>query len=92
MFQNGKFMPTASNADLKPFRAFFKPSGPTNARVFNFVIDNKTLGIESMASDIEADGHSPIYSISGQMISKDGNRAGLKKGVYIQNNKKFIIR
>lgn len=92
MFENDKFMPTASDADLKPFRAYFKPGGSTTAKYFNFVIDNGTEGIDSVQTESGIDSHAPVYSISGQLISENGNRAGLQKGVYIQGNKKFIIK
>lgn len=32
----------------------------------------------------------PIYNLNGQMVSRDGNKASLAKGIYIQNGKKFI--
>jgi hypothetical protein len=92
MFENNKFMPTAADADLKPFRAYFKPSGPTTAKYFNFVIDNNTTGIDGVQAEDDIDSHAPIYNISGQMVSENGNRAGLQKGVYIQDNRKFIIK
>jgi hypothetical protein len=92
MFENNKFMPTAADADLKPFRAYFKPSGTSSARFYNFVIDNSTTGIDGAEMESNGNSHAPIYNISGQLVSKDGNKSGLKKGIYIQNNKKMIIK
>lgn len=33
-----------------------------------------------------------IYGIDGSIVSKDGNTGNLKKGVYIMNGKKFVVK
>ena len=46
-------------------------------------------GIETVATDRTS---APIFGINGQVVSHDGKRAGLNKGIYIQNGKKFVIK
>ena len=50
----------------------------------------KTTGINAVKTSTESDGN--IYSLDGRLVRNNGSLDGLKKGVYIVNGKKFILR
>lgn len=49
------------------------------------------LGITSVETG-KAQVKAGVYSINGQAINNDGNVNGLKKGVYIVNGKKYVVK
>ncbi|MBO5001504.1 MAG: hypothetical protein J6C66_02255 [Prevotella sp.] len=49
------------------------------------------LGITSVETD-KAQVKAGVYSINGQAINNNGNVNGLKKGIYIVNGKKYVVK
>jgi hypothetical protein len=69
---------------IPPFRAYLQVAGAPSR--LNVVIDgNETDGIESLTS--ENVGKGTICDLQGRRMD-----SSLKKGLYIQNGKKFIVR
>jgi len=85
----------------KPFRAYFRTEDDFEdfnaAKTLNisFVEDEETA-IREINEDRDAENDLNIYSIDGTLIRKAGNTSdslkGLKKGTYIINHKKVMIR
>lgn len=94
----GKFTPAFADelgTNMKAFRGYFdfsKYASPAKKYVFVVVkgFDQPT-GISDINTDVD-DSKAPIYNLSGQLMRKDGNRNMLPKGLYIQDNHKFIIK
>ena len=94
----GKFTPAFADklgTNMKAFRGYFdfsKSASPAKKYVFVLVkgFDQPT-GISDINTDVD-DSKAPIYNLSGQLVRKDGNRNMLPKGLYIQDNHKFIIK
>ena len=81
---------------MKAFRGYFDFSKykTSAAKKYVFVLINskdQTTGISDVNSNV-ANSNAPIYNLSGQLVRKDGNRNMLPKGLYIQDNHKFIIK
>ena len=85
----------------KPFRAYFRTEDDfadfNAAKTLNisFVEDEETA-IREINEDQDAENDLNIYSIDGTLVRKAGNTSdslkGLKKGTYIINHKKVMIR
>ena len=85
----------------KPFRAYFRTEDDfadfNAAKTLNisFVEDEETA-IREINEDLDAENDLNIYSIDGTLIRKAENTSdsfkGLKKGTYIINHKKVMIR
>ncbi len=85
----------------KPFRAYFRTEddfadfNAAKALNISFVEDEETA-IRKIDEDRNAENELNIYSIDGTLIRKAGNSSdgvnGLKKGTYIINRKKVMIR
>ncbi len=85
----------------KPFRAYFRTEDDfadfNAAKTLNisFVEDEETA-IREINEDLDAENDLNIYSIDGTLIRKaentSGSLKGLKKGTYIINRKKVMIR
>lgn len=89
---NNMFYKAVDGTDkLKGYRAYITPAGSSNgAKQMHFTISS-TTGIGSIA-DARQQGQD-IYGIGGELIRKNAtSTAGLKKGIYIQGNKKIIIK
>ena len=87
--------PSALPADIKGFRAYFQLKGETASLARAFSIDfgdGETTGITSIGQldNLQSD---DWYDLSGRKLSNGqlSNRQ-MKKGVYIQNGKKVIIK
>ena len=86
--------PSALPANMKGFRAYFQLKGDAvNAASFNLDLgDGETTGITSIGQldNLQSD---DWYDLSGRKLSNGqlSNRQ-IKKGVYIQNGKKVIIK
>lgn len=57
----------------------------------NAVNYDDTTDITLVTDDAKAT-NGNIYGIDGSVVSKDGNTGNLKKGVYIMNGKKFVVK
>jgi hypothetical protein len=85
----------------KPFRAYFRTEdefadfNAAKALSISFVEDEETA-IREINEDQDAENNLNIYSIDGTLVRKAGNTSdslkGLKKGAYIINHKKVMIR
>lgn len=83
---------------VKGFRTWLEPaSGNTDANVIfsvDGVIDgNEPTAIEGIENDINSKANNKVYNMNGQLV-RNGSTSleGLPKGVYIVNNKKYIVK
>lgn len=77
-----------SNLVLAANKAYYVYNGPTSAKslVFRFDDDNIPTAI-SLPETIETTGDAVIYDLSGRRVAGTA-----KKGVYIRNGKKYIVK
>ena len=77
-----------SNQVLAANKAYYEYKGTTSAKslVFRFDDDNISTGI-SLPETIETTGDAVIYDLSGRRVAGTA-----KKGVYIRDGKKFIVK
>ena len=77
-----------SNQVLAANKAYYVYNGTTPAKslVFRFDDDNISTGI-SLPETIETSGDAVIYDLSGRRVAGTA-----KKGVYIRNGKKYIVK
>ena len=77
-----------SNQVLAANKAYYEYKGTTSAKslVFRFDDDNISTGI-SLPETIETTGDAVIYDLSGRRVAGTA-----KKGVYIRNGKKYIVK
>ena len=77
-----------SNQVLAANKAYYVYEGNTSAKslVFRFDDDNISTGI-SLPETIETTGDAVIYDLSGRRVAGTA-----KKGVYIRNGKKYIVK
>lgn len=85
-----KYVSKSKGGIIKPFRAYIKEANTAaHAKVFRLVINSTTTGL--VDAELNEVSTAPIYSVTGVLVSADGNRNGLPNGVYIQGGKKFVI-
>jgi len=73
-----------SSEKLKGFRAYFHNTG-SGARLTNFVIDDEAAGIASIEDGL-LKVQTAVYDLQGRKVSQ------LKKGLYIVNGKKQVVK
>lgn len=85
-------------AKVQGFRTWLEPvNGPSNVNVqfsIDGVIDGDTTNsIEGIENDINSKANNKVYNMNGQLV-RNGSTSleGLPKGVYIVNNKKYIVK
>jgi len=94
----GKFVPAFSDEEgthMKSFRGYFDFSKSTSSAkryVFSLIEHSSTTTGINNVEGAEKSNHGPIYTVNGQLVSKDGDYSRLPKGIYIQNNHKFVIK
>lgn len=94
----GKFVPAFSDKEgthMKSFRGYFDFSKYTSSAkryVFSLIEHGSTTTGINNVEGAEKSNHGPIYTVNGQLVSKDGDYSRLPKGIYIQNNHKFVIK
>lgn len=83
---------------VQGFRTWLEPvNGPSNVNVqfsIDGVIDGDTTNsIEGIENDINSKANNKVYNMNGQLV-RNGSTSleGLPKGVYIVNNKKYIVK
>lgn len=83
---------------VKGFRTWLEPeNGSSNVNVqfsIDGVIDGDTTNsIEGIENDINSKANNKVYNMNGQLV-RNGSTSleGLPKGVYIVNNKKYIVK
>ena len=99
-YMNLKGQETPYVKEVKGFRTWLQPYGSTqgNANIqfsIDGVIDGDvTNAIEGIENDINVNANSnKVYNMNGQLV-RNGSTSleGLPKGVYIVNNKKYIVK
>lgn len=85
-------------AKVQGFRTWLEPvNGSSNVNVqfsIDGVIDGDTTNsIEGIENDINSKANNKVYNMNGQLV-RNGSTSleGLPKGVYIVNNKKYIVK
>ena len=77
---------TGAGAHIKAYRAYIQIPGPTLARTLNISFgDGETTGVSERAI-VNSEKSAPVYNLSGQRIGQP------KRGLYITNGKKIIIK
>lgn len=86
-YNNGGFVKISSTADayLPAFRAYISVPASTAAKLAIRLDDNSTTGI-SMAT-VEGKADTTIYTVDGVKVSNP-----TKKGVYVRNGKKYVVK
>lgn len=73
----------ANAATVNPYRAYIQITQPAQARL-TFTVNGETTAIEGMANDESQNG--TLYNLQGQRVTN------ARKGIYIQNGKKTVIK
>lgn len=99
LLSNGQwYHMTVGVNSVKGFRTWLQPvSGNTDANVIfsvDGVIDgNEPTAIEGIVNGSEAKADNKVYNMNGQVVrNSSASLEGLPKGVYIVNNKKYIVK
>ena len=72
---------------IQPFRGYFTYNGGSNASEMTFSIDGETTGINSLTPSPSPKGKgSEVYDLQGRRIENP------KKGIYIINQKKIVVK
>ena len=75
---------------MKGFRAYFRlHNGAANAVEYTSNIDSEATAIQSVETEVSRMEHDVWYDLNGRKVSA---ASGLKKGVYIRNGKKIVIK
>jgi hypothetical protein len=80
----------ASTVSVNGFRAYFKDSGASGAKV-SVTVDGDVTAIQDMNMD-NTDNNSTVYDMSGRLLYKNVPTQSLKKGMYIVNGKKLLVK
>lgn len=94
---DNKFYYSAGKTKIKAFRGYFAfhdiladVEGNSGAKIA-FMVDDIPTHIENYVADrVYLEG--AVYTIGGQLIGKNVNKNQLKKGVYIRDGKKFVVK
>ena len=70
----------------------FEATGAKQASFFGADFDDSTTSIDEMEIVAGEKSCSPIYSLDGKLVSRNGDKASLAKGIYVQGGKKFVIK
>jgi uncharacterized protein YjdB len=79
----------AADGNINGFRAYFQLTPGLAARSFVMNFGDEQTGIESLTPDPSPRGEGSIYSLDGRKVNGNVN---VKKGVYVVNGKKVIIK
>lgn len=91
---------TAGTTRLRPTRAYFKDmtvdeNGESHVKLANFSVDDIETGIMAIEEDgslHDVTGNN-IYSLDGKLVRRNATTLdGLKKGLYIMDGKKYLVR
>jgi hypothetical protein len=71
----------------------FAPTSNSKVRLFvdGELENDDALAVESFA-DVDACSSERIYSVDGQLVSSNGDKSGLRPGIYIQGGIKFMVK
>lgn len=85
---NQFYTPTLDDYYLKGLRGYFIVPAGTSASKLSVNIDGVTTGINKF--NVEGLNNSKVYNLNGQYVGNDVK--SLKKGVYVVNGRKFIVK
>lgn len=75
-----------------PFRLYFTVNGSQAAKDIKFTFDGETTGISGF-SGADAAKMGNVYSLDGRLVKANAtSTVGLKKGVYVMNGKKYVVK
>ena len=88
---NGNLLKTVQDTGghIKAFRAYFIPVNSNTNEAKDFSVDGIATGIKNINAETEML-NTDIYNLNGQYMSHSVKN--LKKGIYIANGKKIVIR
>lgn len=78
-----------SAVSLKGFSAFFRDTNPSQTKT-TVLIDGVASSISSVTVDKAISGD--VYDLSGRLLNRKASLDNLRKGVYIINGKKILIK
>lgn len=82
--------PDNEDSYLKGFRAYFQlHDGASMARTFNINFDDESTGITRLHVDSASDA---IYDLNGRKVSDGSDIPMLKKGIYVKNGRKIVVK
>lgn len=82
------FVRSTAASTIKPFRFFVDPATfPAEVKQLRFFIEEPD-GIREVTEDVKCQVSDVIYDLQGRKLSK----SQIKKGIYIQNGRKTVIR
>lgn len=83
---------------VKGFRTWLQPNSVNGSANMQFSIDgvidgDTTNSIEGIENDLNSKADNKVYNMNGQLV-RNGSTSleGLPKGIYIVNNKKYIVK
>lgn len=85
---NKFYIPTETDKTLKALRGYFVVPEGTSASKMGINIDGETTSISAL-NTVDAI-NSKVYNLNGQYVGNDVK--SLKKGVYVVNGRKFIVK
>lgn len=78
-----------SNISCKGFNAFISVENPTATKT-TVTVDGVATAIKAIKTDVNISGD--VYDLSGRLVGRNGSLNALRKGIYIVNGKKVIVR
>jgi hypothetical protein len=88
--EGGKVRKGNSTSTLKSTRAYFTYTGTANVNEMRFIIDGEETNITEIDGEPT---HFDVYNMQGVLVRKNATSLeGLRKGIYIVNGKKRIIK
>lgn len=85
---NTFYIPTPEDCTLKALRGYFVVPEGTSASKMGINIDGETTSISALNTTDAINGK--VYNLNGQYVGNDVK--SLKKGVYVVNGRKFIVK
>lgn len=93
----GKWYHIENPTTIRGFRAWIATDVNVDANAIKFsidgILDSDVTAIEGIMDDTNMVSGNKVYGINGQLV-RDGSTSleGLAKGIYIVNNKKYIVK
>jgi hypothetical protein len=92
----GEFVRIGVGATIKPYRAYLELASDHGARIA-IDWDGSLAGITTLRN-VQSTMHNEVYDLQGRRVSAEANaslstvQASLKKGIYVRNGKKVIVK
>lgn len=78
---------------LKGFRGWFTHKVTSSAKELTFTVgEDEVTEIVNVIDGVNNIKDNKVYNINGQLVNTTGTLEGLSKGIYIVNNKKYIVK